>query len=455
MTADLVRLRELFGAESVGTWEPASPALAGYLPEQTPVVSPGSLEVVQEVLRFAARERLRVLPAGAMEHLHLGAFAAGVDFLLSSRRLDRILEFEPEDLTLVAQAGVTLREIEARAAASGQRLAPDPGPGTAATLGGACAANRSGLRRLRSGTLRDHVLGVRAVHADGEITRTGGKVVKNVTGFDLAKLYVGSHGSLVFLGEIAVRLVPRPATSALVHALLAPDVAQERLLDVHRSWLRPAALVVLRGGRLAASRPELEDSPGRLHVFARFEGRSEVVRAQVEECVRRWGGVEPPAERGEATWEAIRGCKEPEPGHLVLELSTLPVEVVGAVEAASDACGAEVFGVGLFGVGTTWVRVPIGKADRLDALRAHIEAGGGRARVIYAPAAQRAVLAEPEPPAPALQAALKAAYDPAGGLRPAPFAVVGVGSAAGAEGAGRAGHAGRAGRAGTGAEEEP
>jgi len=433
VTADLVRLRERFGAESVSVWVPPSPALVGFLPEQTPVVSPGNLEAAQEVLRFAARERLRVLPAGSMEHLHLGAFPAGVDFVLSSRRMDRILEHEPEDLTLVAQAGVTLREIESRAAASGQRLAPDPGPGTAATVGGACAANRSGLRRLRSGTLRDHVLGVRVVHADGEVTRAGGKVVKNVTGFDLAKLYVGSHGSLVFLAEIALRLVPRPAASALVHALLPPAAAQERLLDVHRSWLRPTALVVLRGGRLAASRPDLEDSPGRLHVFARFEGRAEVVRAQVEECVRRWGGLEPPPERGEATWEAIHACKEPEPGHLVLELSTLPVDVVGAVEAASDACGAEVFGVGLFGVGTTWVRVPIGKADQLEALRTHIAAAGGRARVIYAPAAERAWMEEPEAAAPALQAALNAAYDPAGGLRRAPFAAARSGQPAGTE----------------------
>ncbi|MFQ5601223.1 MAG: FAD-binding oxidoreductase, partial [Candidatus Krumholzibacteriia bacterium] len=111
MSVDVVRLQELFGAESVTAWEPPTPAAIGSVAEGTPMVSPTAVDEACEVLRFAASADLRVLPAGSGEHLHLGAAPGAIDLVLSSRRMRRILEHEPEDLTLVAQAGVTLHQI--------------------------------------------------------------------------------------------------------------------------------------------------------------------------------------------------------------------------------------------------------------------------------------------------------------------------------------------------------
>ncbi len=179
------------------------------------VARPGSVEEASQVLRAAADDGLAVAFSGGGGKLGLGNPPERVDLLVSSERLDQVLEHAAGDLVVRAQAGVRLADLQQRLAPAGQWLALDP-PEPRATLGGVVAANASGPRRLRYGTVRDLIIGITVVLADGTVARAGGKVVKNVAGYDLAKLFCGSLGTLGMVAEVIFRLHPVPAAAAVV-----------------------------------------------------------------------------------------------------------------------------------------------------------------------------------------------------------------------------------------------
>src|SRR5918912_825890 len=176
-----------------------------------------------------AAASLHPLPANALAALQarlaetLGSPPRAADLGLDLRRLNNVLAYEPADLTLSVQAGVSFAALAAALAAHGQRLALDCPRPEAATLGGLVAANLAGPRRLRYGTVRDMLIGVRAAHPDGTLSRGGGMVVKNVSGYDMMKLYTGSLGTLAVLVELNFKLAARPpseGTAVLAFASL-------------------------------------------------------------------------------------------------------------------------------------------------------------------------------------------------------------------------------------------
>jgi glycolate oxidase FAD binding subunit len=169
------------------------------------------------------------------------------DVVLSTRRLNRILEHEPGDLTAIVEAGLRLSELQAALEPHGQMLALDP-PGDP-TVGACLAGDLSGPRRHRYGAMRDLVIGVTVVLADGTVASSGGKVVKNVAGYDLGKLFSGSRGRLGLIARVALRLHPRPASSATV--VVETDDLREAWSTVHRSQLTPSAVDLLPPGRMA------------------------------------------------------------------------------------------------------------------------------------------------------------------------------------------------------------
>jgi glycolate oxidase FAD binding subunit len=211
----------------------------------------------------------------------------GGDTRLSTAKLNRVLEHEPGDLTTIVEAGIRLSELQAYLAGHGQMLALDP-PGDP-TIGACLAADLSGPRRHRYGAMRDLVIGVTVVLAGGLVASSGGKVVKNVAGYDLGKLFSGSRGRLGLIARVSLRLHPRPASSATVVADGDPRAAWQEL---RVSQLEPSAVDLL---------------PGRLAVL--FEGPPAAVEAQAAAC---------PGERaGEAVWaesarvQAAAGGREP------------------------------------------------------------------------------------------------------------------------------------------------
>src|SRR5437763_5985899 len=188
----------------------------------------------------------------------------GGDVVLSTARLNRVLEHEPGDLTAIVEAGLRLSELQAALHPYGQMLALDP-PGDP-TIGACLAGDLSGPRRHRYGAMRDLVIGVTVVLADGTIARSGGKVVKNVAGCDLGKLFCGSRGRLGLIASVALRLHPRPAASATV--VVETDDLRAAWGEIHRSQLTPSAVDVLPPDRIALL----------------FEGAQAAVDRQVETC---------------------------------------------------------------------------------------------------------------------------------------------------------------------------
>jgi glycolate oxidase FAD binding subunit len=249
--------------------------------------------------------------AAALEAVHRegGTLRIGDD--LTTEGLDRVLEHDPGDLTCTVEAGLRLSALQAALGESSQRLSLDP-PGDP-TIGALLARNASGPLRHRFGAPRDLVLGVTLVLGDGTIASAGGKVVKNVAGYDLARLVCGSHGRLALVVRASFRLHPVPrATRTLVIPTgdVAPVVA--RLLA---SQLQPSALDVLHPGRVAVL----------------FEGSERAVAAQLDEARALVGGDEADQEVWSESRErqaAALGRARFDPGSLGETLAMLPAAVV-------------------------------------------------------------------------------------------------------------------------------
>jgi glycolate oxidase FAD binding subunit len=205
---------------------PAAPAdsVAGVEPRF--VATPADAEQASALLRAAAGLGLTVLPRGMGSRLHWGYPPASCDLLLETARLDRVVEHAAGDLVATVQAGVRLDRLAEVLGAAGQRLALDPPGG--GTVGGVLATAAAGPLRLRYGTPRDLLIGITIVRADGTVARSGGKVVKNVAGYDIGKLFAGSRGTLGLITQATFRVHPLPAETAYVTAeyAAAVDVCQ-------------------------------------------------------------------------------------------------------------------------------------------------------------------------------------------------------------------------------------
>ncbi len=186
-------LRAIVGTTSV---QPLTPLDAYHVDDRPPwaIVSPGDIDQVAAVLVLAHREALAVVPWGGGTTMGMGHPPERLDIILSLQRLTRILEHEPADLTATVQAGIPMTDLRRQLGSRGQWWPVQAPLATFATLGGVLATNTSGPKRLLYGTARDLLIGITVVHADGAISKAGGKVTKNVTGYDMMKLYIGSVG---------------------------------------------------------------------------------------------------------------------------------------------------------------------------------------------------------------------------------------------------------------------
>lgn len=283
-------LERLLGADAVEAGEMADAAryAVGDLYPRA-VVRPRSVEEVAAVLRYANATRLHVTPVGGGTMRHLGGALAGYDIALSLERLDAIVAHYPSDLTLTVQAGATLEVINARLAEAGQMLPLDAALLSRATAGGIVAAGAlaTGLRRLAYGTARDLLLGAQVVRPEGRTFQRGRMVVKNVAGYDLARLQYGAFGALGVITSLIFKLHPLPETSAAVIAAFAsPQDAHAVARRLLGSRLQPAAVLIFDAA--AMHLPASADLPReRWRLLARFDGRAPAVQRQVDE-VTAW-----------------------------------------------------------------------------------------------------------------------------------------------------------------------
>ncbi len=210
--------------------------------------SPSSPEELSNLLRAAHSNAIGVVPVGGGTKLHLGNPPTAAQLALHTGRLRGIVEYEPDNMTVSVLCGTPLQELQEVLRRNNQFLPLDPPCPARATVGGLVACNTSGPLRFRYGTIRDFLLGVKVVHADGTRTKAGGKLVKNVTGYDMCKLYTGSLGTLGILSELTFKVQPRPDTMATV--LLSYPSAQAALEAVQvflRADLLPDALEAWNG----------------------------------------------------------------------------------------------------------------------------------------------------------------------------------------------------------------
>jgi FAD/FMN-containing dehydrogenase len=266
--------------------DPARYAIGGRTPASA--VRPTSRDEVAEVLRAASGDRRAVVPWGGGTELARMASPERYDLALDLTALDSIVEYEPEDLTLTAECGITLETLRARLAIAGQELpleAPQP---ARATLGGVLATNASGPRRRRFGAPRDRILGARFALSDGTLARTGGRVVKNVAGYGIHRLLCGSRGGLGVIVEASLKLLPAPSSRAvLVYAARASEMA-DATRWAFLSRLEPAIASVVVGAEAlgAASHGADALATTSITVVVGLEDDAPWV-AQQEQAVRR------------------------------------------------------------------------------------------------------------------------------------------------------------------------
>jgi len=309
--------------ERGGLIQPAGGAYAVDGVEARFLARPRSVSEASQVLAAAADDGLAVAFTGGGSKLGLGNPPERVDLVVETRGLDRVLEHAAGDLVVTAQAGVPLARLQEAVKPAGQQLGLDP-PEPRATLGGVVAANASGPRRLRYGTVRDMLIGITVVLADGTVARAGGKVVKNVAGYDLAKLFCGSLGTLGMVAEVIFRLHPVPAAASVVTlGVEGPEQAGQAVLGLQRSTLEPSAveLTVDEFGW-----------PGRLTVL--FEGIQPGVDAQAVAAAELLGRVGEAAVAGPGQTEAALsqlGALPFEKAEYALKATFPPAELAGVL----------------------------------------------------------------------------------------------------------------------------
>ena len=223
-------------------------------------VRPESHAELAAALRACADAGLAALPWGGGTALAREAAPARYDVAVDLTAFDHVVEYDPEDMTITAECGVTLDALAGTLAARGQELPVEGADAARATLGGALAANASGPRRLRFGAPRDRILGARFVLGDGTLARTGGRVVKNVTGHAVHRLLCGSRGGLGAIVEASLKLAPAPATRRALAFHVAADAVDDEARWSGLPRLEPAALTLL-GARTAAAIAGLDAGP--------------------------------------------------------------------------------------------------------------------------------------------------------------------------------------------------
>ena len=312
------------------------------------VAEPGSVEETSELLRFAAEEGLAVSPRGGGTKSSLGNPPRALDLVLSTARMNEVIEHVPGDQVVRVQAGIKLQDLQERLAGSDQMLGLDPVEKDAgATVGGVVAANSSGPRRHRYGTIRDLIIGITVVLSDGTVAKAGGKVVKNVAGYDLSKLFTGSLGTLGVIAECNFRLHPRPETARTVAVVLgSAQAAGEAAQAVLHAQLVPSAL-------------ELHWSEDEKLLTVLIEGIEPGVEAQSDTAsylLRGFGEVRTltDEEAGSLGPLAPPGTED----EVAVKISAPPSELTGVLDSALGACsrrGVAPRITGHAGIGVTYV----------------------------------------------------------------------------------------------------
>ena len=359
--------------------------------------------------------------------------AAQWDATLDLSALTGVTLYEPEELVLSAKAGTPLHEIEALVAEKRQGLAFEPmdygpllgGDAGATTIGGVIASNLSGPRRIKSGAARDHFLGFSAVSGRGETFKSGGRVVKNVTGYDLCKLMAGSWGTLAAMTDVTIKTLPKAETEQTLLVIGGDAAAAGKIMAAAMASYGDVSAAAHLPIAIAADVAETASARSAVTAL-RLEGVAPSVtqrRSVLENLLAPFGALASLEEaQSRALWRTIRdvtpfAAKGPRGGADIWRISTAPARGAEIGRALADKAGAEILYD--WAGGLVWAALPRSDDARASSVHATVAAAGGHATLIRAPAAVRAKVDvfTPEPaPLAALTRRVRKGFDPQGVL---------------------------------------
>jgi glycolate oxidase FAD binding subunit len=386
----------------------------------TDIATPGDAQEVADALAEANARGEAVVPVGGSTALGLGNPPERVDRVLSTSGLAGIIDYEPTDLVLSVGAGAKFGDVQAVLAEHGQRLPLDPLGASEATIGGLIATARWGPLRTGAGTLRDLLIGIAVAHPSGTVSRAGGMVVKNVSGYDMPRLYHGSLGTLGIITSANFKVLPRPRAEATIVAAF------------DRSDAAFAAASRVRASRQPAAAIEVTFQAGTWSTAVRIEGREQTVVAIAERVSALLGGEFGLLLGGESMeWWATYGESQAAAGRVMVRCGVRPKEtstVAGGIIAAMDTIGVPVPYLSASpALGSVVVGLSLndaGAAERLKEIQSILCGLGDTTTILTAPAAWKAGLDVwgPLPDGFEMMRALRDQFDPGRVINPGRFA---------------------------------
>ena len=293
---------------------------------------PGSIADIEEIVGDAADSGKAIYPVGGQTKLELGMPPTRAGVAIDLRSIDRVIDYPARDMTITVQAGTTIARLQALLRTENQRLPVDVPEADRATLGGAIATNSSGSRRYGHGTLRDYVIGISTVNDRGSVVKAGGRVVKNVAGYDFCKLHIGALGTLGVIAEATLKLRPLPEEEAVILFPAKSNELESILDSIHSSRARPVCVDLIDSvaaqemGRLFGTiLPEAS-----WVVVVGFEGNQSAVTWQVQQSLKAVpggcrSGVDVRIGAGaDPVWQALVNFQSRAESPLVLKASLLP-----------------------------------------------------------------------------------------------------------------------------------
>ncbi len=396
------------GALRVAT---ASDEVQGIFPAR--VIAPDNFEQVSAVLAWANEHAVRVIARGGGSKQTWGNVPRAADLVLSLEKFNRPIEHPWQDMTVTVEAGTTIAALQQELAKFAQRLPLDVLWPERSTVGGVIAVNDSGALRLRFGSVRDLLLGVTVVLANGTIARSGGRVVKNVAGYDLPKLFTGSYGTLGVITEVTLRTYPLPHSVRNLSFRFPDAVAANRyMLAVADTTLTPASLQL----RIADDSAPIVD--------LRFEGLVEGIDAQVSHATALASAGQP-TDSDDPIWSLRESLWTGEAPAIVGKFSVLPARIAEAIAAIRESFPssrviAQSLGLGLFRAHAAGLEQ---LQNALTVLRASLQKLGGTLVVLEAPLELKKNhdVFGPANSAYPLMVRVKQQFDPKGTLAPGRF----------------------------------
>jgi glycolate oxidase FAD binding subunit len=346
--------------------------------DSIPHVEPANESEVASVLSYANDNHLRVTPLGSGTKTSWGNAVTETGLVLSTSRLNNVLEYQWEDLTVTVQAGCKIAILQHALAERGQRVAFDPLWPAIATVGGVLSTNDNGALRLGFGGLRDLIIGVTLCLSDGTIAKSGGKVVKNVAGYDLPKLATGALGTLGVITQAIFRLHPRPQEAKTLAVILTNRSALKKLMEaLGSSKLTPVAVQIRVGS----------DGLEKMEIL--FEGTNAGVALQNERFRSLLNGASV-QEAQSSVWKAREELWACAGECVIAKLSVMPSEIVDVSELVGALTGDDLqWQIVWYSTGIGWLRLD-GASTRMQAvvskLRASVERQDGSLVILRQPA---------------------------------------------------------------------